>query len=132
MRHTQVTSLAAVATLSLAAGCGSLLDGGDCTTIALPGIVLQVVDSATGGPIVSPGGIVTARSRGVTDSARFGPVDERLPRLELSLAFERTGTYEVAVRAEGYRPWSRADVRVTFGECHVRTQRLTARLQRAP
>jgi hypothetical protein len=48
----------------------------------------------------------------------------------LVAAIERPGTYEVTVSKPGYRDWTQSGVRVTDGECNVRTANLTARLQR--
>jgi hypothetical protein len=47
----------------------------------------------------------------------------------IPLAHEREGSYTVTVDAVGYSPWSRSGIPVIDGGCHVRTVRLTARLE---
>jgi len=42
------------------------------------------------------------------------------------------GVFEVVVERTGYRPWSRANVRIRQGRCHVKTVSLTALLQPQP
>ena len=100
--------------------CGILTGPRVCTDEAVAGIRVDVRDSVTNAPITE-GVRVIARTETFADTAQ-GPF--------YALAFEQPGTYEVTAEAEGYRLWSRSGVRVTRGECHVRTVSLTARLQR--
>jgi len=46
----------------------------------------------------------------------------------VGFAGERAGTYDIEVRAPGYRIWRRSGVRVTKNTCHVRTQTVHVRL----
>jgi hypothetical protein len=74
------------------------------------GATVRVADGAFSDTLVAPGAGATAYSGGV---------------------YERPGTYTVTVSHTDYRPWQRPGVAVTRDECHVQTQQLTARLQRA-
>lgn len=105
-----------------------------CTTEARAGIVVTVVDSVTGDPPATA--TFVARSGAWADSslrATLPGVGTQASELVWDTAWERPGTYDVTVRSPGYRDWIRTRVRVTAetDACHhVRTTRLTARLQR--
>jgi hypothetical protein len=102
-----------------------------CDASAVAGIVVVVQDSASNGPVPLGDVVVRAVSGELTDSSRAGFASAPGQPAEYQLAHERTGTYTVTVSAAGYRPWSRSGVKVTRqDDCHVRTQRLTALLQR--
>jgi hypothetical protein len=45
---------------------------------------------------------------------------------------ERPGRYDVEVRLAGYATWTKSNVNVSRGDCHVGTVTLQARMQRAP
>lgn len=113
-------------------GCGGLLPlEHACTDELRYGISVTVVDSATGQPPDSA--LLVARTREAVDS--MGPVPpiqvvlNGPPMLILSAAPERAGTYNLTVRASGYRDWNRTGVQVTRDACHVRATKITARLQ---
>jgi hypothetical protein len=116
----------------LLTGCGSAVFDGPCTANYVFGLTVTVVDSVTGIPPASAR--LLARSGAYSDSV--GPAAphqyyENGPSvLQLSTAGERKGTYDLTVRAAGYRDWTRTGVKVTADECHVRPVALTARLQR--
>ena len=64
----------------------------------------------------------------VRDVARFGfPLPEGGTLYQL--AHERPGRYIVRVVYTDYLPWERSDIRVSRGDCHVRTAELSAHLQ---
>jgi hypothetical protein len=115
-------------------GCDVLGIGSPyCTTSLEPAILVDVSDSITGQPVRGRYPVI-ARSGAYADTADletspfvnpdtlyFGP---------FPLAYERGGRYDVEVKAPQYRVWSQSGIRVTEGECHVRTIRVAARLQR--
>ena len=109
-----------VAGLPALAACGLFTGPRVCTDEARPGIRVIVLDSLTGAPITD-GVRVIARSGTFADTSEAG---------FHAVAFEQAGTFDVTVEKDGYRLWSRDDVRVQRDECHVRTVELTARLQR--
>ena len=112
--------------------CTSSLDGIPvCTDDFRHGLSVTVVDSVTSAPPASA--VLIARSGAFVDSV--GPatphpvVQNGPPVLLLFSAGERAGTYDLTVRAPGYRDWTRNGVNVTEDECHVRLTEVTARLQ---
>jgi hypothetical protein len=99
---------------------------GPCTTSVEPGLVVRVLEDATGAPAAhgASGLAVDDEYREVLRNPT--PDDPAAPFLYG--ADEREGTYVVSVTKDGYQPWIRAGVRVTAGECHVRTVTLETRL----
>jgi hypothetical protein len=87
-----------------------------------PGLVLSVIDSASGDPISTPS-LVIAQAGTFADTARTFV----LPTYYL--LYERAGTYAVTVSHAGYREWSRAGVIVAADRCHVQRLTMAARLQ---
>jgi hypothetical protein len=98
-----------------------------CTTIAVAGINLTVSDSVTGAALATSLSI-SARSGTFADSA-FAAT-QTLP-VSLGMAYERPGTFEVRVRAAGYRDWAALGVVIGTDLCHVIPVQLSARLQRS-
>jgi hypothetical protein len=121
---------AALATLTAAlSGCDLLLDSRACPTVALPAVSVRVVDSVTGASAAT-GARLVVRDGAYADSS--SDETEPGPQVDaLVAAIERPGTYEVTVSKPGFRDWTQRGVRVTEGECNVRTANLTARLQRS-
>lgn len=117
--------LAASALLPLAAGCTTPFAGRECTTDVRPALNVQLRDARTGAALAGPA-TATARDGTYLDAKEIGTLES-----ELRLAQERPGVYEVVVRKQGYREWTRAGVRVRDGECHVRTVKLVAELEPA-
>lgn len=114
-------ALAGVAGL---AGCGGILGPGDCTDEARPGITVDLRDADTNGPL-------TVAARVIARDGAYADTIETEPSLAwVGLAHEREGSYTVTVDAAGYSPWSRSGIPVIDGGCHVRTIKLTARLER--
>lgn len=130
MRSASRLTFACLGALALG-GCTSLSLPGACTADFRYGLTITVVDSLTGAPPSSA--TLIARDWAHVDSV--GP-QAPLPSgpqgpavLILSAAGERSGTYDLTVRAAGYQAWTKADVHVSEDECHVQGVALTARLQ---
>lgn len=100
-----------------------------CTVGALPAITLTVEDSVTGqsGPLASLKIKITNGT--LSDTAFVNFISAGAPLFVLPMAFEREGVYDLAVTADGYKPWSRSGITVTADICHVMTVPITARLQ---
>ena len=128
-RRSPALVLSLIVGVAAIGGCGLFTtDADDCTAEAAPAILLEIVDIATN---VSP--LVPSRIT-VTD----GQFVERYPpaggtgvvQPQYSFAFERAGRYSILVETPGFLDWSASNIEVRMGECHVRTARITARLQR--
>ena len=104
-------------------GCG--IQGPEiCTLEGRFSVVVQVRDSPTGGqPGSTPTGTMTDGSFRETMSG--GPWNGIY---ELMGGDERPGTYDVEIRAAGYRPWRVQGVKVKDDGCHVITAKLDARM----
>jgi len=126
-----LTLIASLAAVHVASGCRRAPEqvgpGEDvmCTMEARAGIMVEVVDSVSGAP-AARGARVVARGTTFTDSTA-GPAESDEA---IALAYERDGTYTVTVTKPGYRPWTQAGVVVTKDQCHVRSVRVIAKLQR--
>lgn len=131
MKHLKLLALA-VAGVALG-GCEAITDvfSGDCTSVAIPGISVVVLDSLSGAGIAS-GAMVRVRDGSFADSVSAPDDVVDYNTLGLYLAYERPGVYQVTVTRQGYRSWSASNVRVKKDGCHVSTAMLTARLFRLP
>lgn len=109
------------------AGC-DLLGPRACTDEARPGITLLILD-AHGRPLASDSVVAIAVDGEYADTAIRYTQDAGYARA--GLATERAGTYRVEISAGGYEPWARDNVRVSEGDCHVRTVDLDVLLQPA-
>ena len=109
-------------------GCSLIFDPGVCTANVAPGVNVLVQDSASGARVAS-GAQLIARDGAYADSSSYPANHPELDSSPLQGAFERGGTYSVTVRRAGYRDWTRNNVSVTKGACHVNTVTLTALLQ---
>jgi hypothetical protein len=119
------TRVCIVAAIGLISGC-DLPFGTGCDSVLLPGLRIDVVDSASSTAIPPAAGArVIARAGAYADTAT-------LQSSRVALAYERAGTYTVFVEHPAYRPWSRGGVRVREDDCHVVPTELTARLQPQP
>ena len=99
---------------------------GPCTTSVEPGLIVRVIDSATGAPAAHEAAGVAVDGEYQETLRNVAPED---PAAELLYgADEREGTYRVSVAKAGYQLWVREGVRVTGDECHVRTVSLEAHL----
>jgi hypothetical protein len=124
MRRQAFYWTAAGTLLAALVACSDSLYDGDCTLEARSGLIVTVRDSVTGALV--PNASVVARNATITDTARDVSTGV------YSLAYEMAGVFEVVVERTGYRPWSRANVRIRQGRCHVETVSLTALLQPQP
>lgn len=127
IRRAAVAALAAAPLLWLN-GC-ELLDPDVCTAVVMPGIEVQVYDSVSG-QVAAVGARGYVQDGAYVDSLRpyrFMASDPST-LYALSAAPERPGRYDVVVEKEGYRTWTRSDVRVDDGRCHVRSAVLRAEL----
>lgn len=113
--------------LGLAAvGCSELLSARGCSAVYIFAIQVYVQDSVSRAMTAS-GAQLIVRDGAYTDSVSFNqPGTDSQP---LEAAGERPGTYTVTVRKSGYQDWTRSNVQVSKGECHVQTVTLTSLLQ---
>lgn len=109
-------------------GCESLGLGRACTDEPVAGIMLTVVDSASGEQLEF--GEVTVLVRDGTYRDSVSIPESGAPAVFL-LASDRPGTYEVSVTADEYEDWASGSVVVVEDACHVRTVEVLARLQPA-
>jgi hypothetical protein len=126
MRSTRIVVLAlAVASMT---GCSLIFSPDVCTDNVAAGVTVLVQDSASGARVAS-GAQLSAREGAYADFSSYPANHPELDSLPLQGAWERRGTYSVTVRRAGYRDWTRHNVSVTKGPCHVNTVTLTALLQ---
>lgn len=118
--------LAAVVLLPVLAACPNPMDGGVCTTEARTAVSVEMRDGRTGAALTGPA-TLAVREGAFSDSAEI-PAGHSTA----GVAYERAGVYVVTVKKEGYVDWTRANVAVRRGECHVETVRLEALLEPAP
>jgi hypothetical protein len=102
-----------------------LLRPAACTTEGCWAIAIRA-EAASTGDVLSPEATVVARSGTYADSVTGSPGS-----VDLFVAFERSGVYDVLVRVDGYRDWRQTGVRVTrAGECDkLRSVRLTTMMR---
>ena len=92
-----------------------------CTLEARAGLVIEVIDAATGAPL--DGAVGTVAEGSSQEPLRgFGG--------ELFGAYEQPGKYQVFVASSGYRTWVSSEIQVRCGMCHVETVRVQAPLSR--
>jgi hypothetical protein len=108
-------------------GCNSIV--APCDTSERAGIALSILDSVTQGPVLVDSLRIVVSDGAYSDTVQFTNVRPD-PITELPLALERPGLYRVEVRAAGYVLWTRSNIRVEDGRCHVRTVNVDALLQR--
>lgn len=108
----------------LLAGCDAV---GGCTDEAVFGLRIEA-RAANGADLDADGVLGLARDGSFVDTLEvFGSF---AGTLDLYGAGERAGRYDITISKPGYQTWQRTDVRVTEDECHVRTVRLEALLER--
>jgi len=104
-------------------GCGLVPHG--CSTEARPAVVVEVVDSTSGGPLCNTS--VVAREGAFSSVLQEFPASFSPPCVHMG-PYERAGTYTVDV-SFGVRSKSVSGLRVERGDCdHVVTQHLTVAL----
>jgi len=99
---------------ALSTACGDE-NGKACTAIAVAGLNIAVIDSATGLRICDATVVATAGDYEETLEA-LGPGGSSCG---YAGAWERAGTYTVEVSKTGYTSTSQSDITVVEGECHV-------------
>jgi hypothetical protein len=114
----------ALVLLAAIAGCDGDEYEGACLASVDPAIVLEIRDSISGVGLADQATAVVTDG-GFTDTLEYFPSED--PGWQ-SGANERGGTYDIKVTVEGYQAWTRDNVEVEEGSCHVITQRLLARL----
>ena len=102
-----------MAALSLGACVTEPVEPIACTTEAVAGIVVEVVDYQTRSP-VAEGSVLTLR-----DGTYVEESTEVLDGKYLVGAWERAGTYDVRIDREGYAPWWFRSITVENEVCHV-------------
>jgi hypothetical protein len=129
-RRTAVGLLAASLPL---AGCMYEDEGIWCTASHEPGILIRVVDSATGAPTsCGARAVITADGYAEVVENPFSGSPSCDDGLPLAGAHERAGTYAVTVTKTGYYDFTRTDIVVNAGECHVNTVTVQANLDPRP
>jgi len=115
------------------AGCGEATSEQEeavvCTTELAAGIELEVRDAVTDLPIAE-------HAIGTLESGPFNEImsvtgwesGDSASAYLLSGAHERPGIYQISLTVPGYESWSRSDIEVEAGICHVTTVRFTVRL----
>ena len=118
MQAVSVVRLACVTLAALATSCSA--GSTNCTDIAEAGLTVYVLDQTTGSPICNA--TVTA-----TDGAYNEVLQQTSPAsgCYYAGAYERAGTYDVAVSAPGYTTNNQTGIVVPAGVCHVQGQTLT-------
>jgi hypothetical protein len=101
-----------------------------CTEEARPGLLVAISDSIAPAIRTFTNVSVVAREGAYRDSVFVALHPSPLTMTQIPLAYERAGTYEVTVRANGYRPWVRGTIVVQRDQCHVVSVPITARLAR--
>ena len=116
----------AIRLLTLAAAVfTAACNNANCTFASDPGIIVTVVDSISNQNI-TPGASAVARMGFFTDSVAGGA-----SATSISLAFNRTGIFNVTVHKPTYRDWTRNGVSVFGSGCGVRESvPLTAKMQK--
>jgi hypothetical protein len=118
------TCLAVSALAVPLAGCGFET----CTLSVEPGIRVEVRDRTTNEFLAAtPRGV--AREGTFQDSLEVSGFSTDVPPRVATLDGNvGTGRYTLHLAADGYQPWDTAGVRVTEGDCGVRTTSFTAAL----
>jgi len=100
-----------------------------CVSGAVQGIRLRVVDATTGADAPFRDLLAIAVDGSYRDTLHLAQVTAAPPLQYWYLAAERDGRYAVSVEAQGYQPWSKADVAITRNGCELESVWLTVPLQ---
>lgn len=114
-------ALAIVVAALIVQGCRVIEPGLVCTDQYVYAVTVEVQDALTGGP---PGSTPT----GTLTDGEYQETMESYGGQFLQGGGERPGTYDVEVRAEGYRPWRVEGVEAGHDGCHVESIQLVAGL----
>ncbi len=102
-----------------------------CTAESVPGISVKIYDAETSLPAACGATMwIEAGEYSEKVESDFYHCDgpDSLLSPFFSGAHEREGNYTVLILKDGYVPWIKNGVKVTGGQCHVRTVRLEAYL----
>ena len=99
-----------------------------CTAVAIAGIYINVQDRLTDTPQPFTGLWARAVDGTFRDSSAMAFTNPQTGVVSIALVYERPGTYDVTVNANGYQQFVRTGVVVTKGECHVNPVEIVARL----
>ncbi len=112
--------------------CGNSAGGYACPALARPGVIVEVRDAATGGPLGGARGTVTEGAY-VDFLVPYRPSStDPVTAVSLKAADNRPGRYSIEVKRDGYQTWTLAGVVADRDECGVRTTRVRADLRAAP
>jgi len=104
-------------------------EGNACTTSIEPGIVVEVRDAISDAPLAEHANVIISDGEyqeTLTVNA-FEGLDSS-SAYSLAGAYERPGMYDIDLSLSGYESWSRSQVEVEPGICHVNTVKFTVRL----
>ena len=102
-------------------GCSFTGVGLACTDQFVYAVTVEVSDSLTGG-------LLSSTPTGILTDGQYRETMRLSPNQILRGGGERPGTYDVAVRAEGYQAWRMQGVEVQHDGYHVESVWLLARM----
>ncbi|MDE2806262.1 MAG: hypothetical protein OXN18_14065 [Gemmatimonadota bacterium] len=114
-------ALAIVLAALIVQGCRVIEPDLVCTAQYVYAVTVEVQDSLTGGP---PGSTPT----GTLADGGYRETMESYGGQFLQGGGERPGTYDVEVRADGYRPWRVEGVEAGHDGCHVENNQFLAQM----
>lgn len=106
--------------------CDLLFNSG-CDAIGIPGMSIAVRDSSTGFGTAS--GATLIITEGEFREEHVIPPDESANDRLFRVLIDRPGLYTVTAEKNGFRTWTKTNVRVRQRGCHVETVDLIASLQ---
>lgn len=115
---------------AIIAACTDSTGGVSCPDVAIPGIRVLVVDSATNN-LAGRNASIVAKSATYTDSV--SSTQTALSDGPYGLVYSRyaAGSYTLTVRQSGYRDWVQSGIVVSRVDvCSLETVNVTARLQK--
>jgi hypothetical protein len=127
-----VGSFAAFAAFATIVGvCACTNPAEDCSLVGVYAVRATITDSITAAPLAHRASLII-RDGAYVDSVPWSGTPTDSAQLDFLIAGpDREGTYDVTVRREGWRVWTRADVRAPREKgCNVKQAQLTVRLQR--
>jgi len=100
--------------VAFVAGCS----GGACTDNVEPGFVIAVYDKQSMEPLCGANAMLMD---GEYVESKTSPVSQACTEddARIYMAFEREGSYQIIVSAEGYETWTSDEIAVISDECHV-------------